>query len=1039
MKVSNPFAFRPAPVTFWIVLVYAAILIPLIIVHETVPLAESPRADLDEAWNDLKTLTQAYHPYNSRYNDEVRSWLLQRIKEILDHNGAAWSKETLGRTLAELPTSIGEWSPGADVVVFDDLVANFTSTISYGILGKRPGEKAPPGMGTYFEGTNIYVYIRGKQDKDGDWWTQDVEHADKLSGGGVLINAHYDSVSTGFGATDDGMGVVTVLQLIKHFSKEGNQPEHGIVALLNNGEEDFLWGSRAFGQSPIMPFIHTFLNLEGAGAGGRALLFRTSDQEVTKAYKGVKHPFGSVLMSDSFELGMIRSQTDFVVLNGIFGERGLDMAFYRPRARYHTNQDDVIHTTKASLSTMLESSRKVMTSLSGDTGNTFSGRRSDGKSDLAQNGSPTSGVWFDLFGSSFSVFGLKTLFAWSLTLLIASPIILMILTVILVKCDKYYFLISSVNSTDEWDAEPISIGGLKGLFRFPLAFVVSGALVVGGAFLVKKINPLIVYSSEYSVWAMFFSLFFVVFWFIMRGAAFVRPTALHRGYAMIWLFTLSWCFLVTVTVFEDRFHIAGLYAFVWLHAVHFFALFISLCELFALPKIHTYAQDTREDREETVASLTAGPRPESLISPSPGEAPSSAGGAAGDDDEEETVAPTEITPLVSKTTSDPERTTFATGYRRSVASISSESPEAKKSPSAEADEQPWSTNLPCWTWILQFLILGPFTVMLMGQIGLVISAAVSQTGSDGSSLLFPYMTIEGFCVVMLLPLSPFVHRMSYHVPTFLSLVFLGTLIYNLAAFPFSEANRYKTFFQQTLDIATGDTTVKFAGLEEYVKMIIDELPAARGKGVTCEESSRWGLVSCEFDGSDVPPRLAATTGPSSYEDLIKFNVTRDPTENKAKLEINAANTKACFVKFETPVSAFSVEGSTWDSRFGAWPESGLQVLKLWRRDWETSWKVDLEWSMPEDDEWVFVASPGEGELAAGGGYGSEELKQRDENGDVGDEEATMLNGRIVCIWSDANDKGTIPALDEALQFAPSWAAITKMAEGLVEGSVGFSV
>ena len=55
------------------------------------------------------------------------------------------------------------------------------------------------------------VYIRGLEDD--------------LGGKGVLINAHYDNASTGFGATDDRIGVVTVLQLIKYFTTPGNRPK----------------------------------------------------------------------------------------------------------------------------------------------------------------------------------------------------------------------------------------------------------------------------------------------------------------------------------------------------------------------------------------------------------------------------------------------------------------------------------------------------------------------------------------------------------------------------------------------------------------------------------------------------------------------------------------------------------------------------------------------------------------------------------------------------------------------------------------------
>ena len=182
---------------------------------------------------------------------------------------------------------------------------------------------------------------------------------------------------------------------------------------------------------------------------------------------------------------------------------------------------------------------------------------------------------------------------------------------------------------------------------------------------------------------MFLALFFVVFWFIMRGAAFVRPSALHRGYVLMWVFSMSWCILVAITVFEDRFHIAAGYAFVFFHGAAFLALFISLCELFALPKLQTYAQDRREDGEGVISPFPTAPQPESLISPSPGEAPSITAGETqqDDDNEEEAEAPTETTPLVGKSAADPERTTFATGYRQAGSILSdSQNPEPKKSP-----------------------------------------------------------------------------------------------------------------------------------------------------------------------------------------------------------------------------------------------------------------------------------------------------------------------------------------------------------------------
>jgi len=43
------------------------------------------------------------------------------------------------------------------------------------------------------------------------------------------------------------------------------------------------------------------------------------------------------------------------------------------------------------------------------------------------------------------------------------------------------------------------------------------------------------------------------------------------------------------------------------------------------------------------------------------------------------------------------------------------------------------------------------------------------------------------------------------------------------------------------------------------------------------------------------------------------------------------------------------------------------------------------------------------------------------------------------MWSDANQEGVIPALDEARKFLPVWTAVTKFADGLVEGGKRFII
>ncbi|KAH8658783.1 putative zinc metalloprotease [Tricladium varicosporioides] len=1020
MKCSAPFSFVPMAVTLFTAVVYLAILIPLLVVHETVPNAPSNPTlyrglNLTEAWLDLNELTNGYHPFNSRRNDQVRDWLLRRIEGILDSNNVSWDTDDQAggrqwiRASEPLPiTGLNEFpsdhahedlqtqkeAPAA--TVFNDIIANYTSTAltNIGVSGRRAG------ISTYFEGCNIIVYIRGTEDEEGEWWNPDFVSSTRVHGqGGVMVNAHFDSVSTGYGATDDGVGVITALQLIKYFTTAGNKPKKGVVALFNNGEEDGLYGAKAFLSHPMAKFVHTFLNLEGAGAGGRATLFRSTDTEVTRAYGRAHHPFGTVVSADGFALGFVRSETDYVVFRAE-GFRGLDVAFWEPRTRYHTDEDDTKHTSKDSLWHMLSASVETLKYLTSDTSGTFLGPRGDHDNGKVKNGSGTDGVWFDLFGRMFAVFGLRTLFAWSLTLLIVSPLILIVVSYILIRSDKFYFFAGSVKPAGH-ESEAVSLQGWRGAFRFPIAFVVSAALTVGAAFLIRKINPLIIYSSQYAVWSMSLSLFFCSYWFIMAGCNFVRPSALNRGYVLFWMFIFGWALLVAATVFEDRYKISGGYMFVIYESAIFLATLVGLLELFALPTKSSIIEALHDDHE-TMEGVDAVPHSDGIIEAADG----------GNDDVTEEAEASETTPLVSGNDHrGPFGATFARGYRRQYPDTTdgTTEPHEKKNHSF-GEEQKWSAKLPTWTWLLQFLLLGPFTIIIIGQVGLLLVTATAQTGTDGSPLLLPYLVVTLFSVLVLLPLGPFIHRVTHHIPTFLLLVFIATLIYNLTAFPFSRNNRYKAYFQQTVDLDTGLNRVTIAGLEEYVRDIISYVPSASGQQINCTARAtiRDGISFCSYSGPDanVVEKVAGVPPSKEYESWLTYNVTRADKQNKATFHISGKETKACIIRFDDPFTGFKVHGAAKsDGKWADVPETGSDQIKLWHRDWEREWVVDVEWPV------------------------SEGKKEGDEG----------RSGRVVCLWSDHNVPGTIPALDEVQRFAPEWTSIVKLMDGLVEGSKAFII
>lgn len=984
-KLSNPLAFTPLPVSILTTIVYAALFVGLIVVHVTVPPApNSPPhgINITEAWRDLQRLTRSYHPYNTRSNGLVRDFLLERIEDLISQNGKNTSIES-EKQKSKAPHARAA-ANDAGVFVFNDEVSNLTFSSDSKYLRA--------GTSVYFEGTNILVYIRGLEDDPTQWWR---EKDGKPSGkGGVLVNAHYDSVSAGYGATDDGVGVVTILQLIKYYTTEGNTPRKGIVALLNNGEEDYLNGARAYSQHPISKFPHTFLNLEGAAAGGRASLFRTSDTEVTRAYKGSPYPFGSVISADGLEAGLVRSQTDYVVFNGILGLRGLDVAFIDNRARYHTDQDDTRHTSKASLWHMLSAAIETTKALTGDTGDEFEGERGEG---LVNSGNGSQGVWFDLFGRAFAVLQAHTMFALSITLLVVSPIALLLTLFVLYKADKFYIFTGGRLYHHPDGDEEVPLFGWRGFFRYPFILVASSAVPVAFAYLLTKYNALIVSSSEWAVWSMMFSSWIFVAWFISRTADFARPTALTRFYAYFWIVIIAWALLVVNVVFEKHMRLGGGYFALFYFASAFVSAWISYLELFALSRKSKYCHEKMESsRRDSVSASQA-------LSPEASEhGPKDATLQDGDEEPEEA---TESTSLLGRN----GRTTFANYSRTDNESAISEDQENEivgKAGKWFGDEQDWSSSLPRWTWIFQLLLSVPINVIILGQLGFLIVEGLHQTGSDGTSTFIIYLFMSIITILLFIPLLPFIHRFTWHVPIFLLLVLIGTLAYNLSAFPFSTQNRLKVYFQQYIDLETGNHTTSLTGLPPYIHTIVDSLPSAVSGPVDCKPAYadlaiKDNRLNCQWSG--LPPNVLNEKAPvlrlpRHYSTWLSYNATLT-SPNTARFHFSGRQTRACRLEFSHPIYDVHVHGSSHsDDRFPKVSAGGSKELRLWSRMWEKAWTVDVRWS----------------------------------------DAVEGMEGNVVCLWNDGNGKA-VPALDEVRHFAPGWVAVSHLQGGLVEGRKSFTL
>lgn len=994
------------------------------------------RISVVDAWHDLQHITGdwGYHPYNSYANDRVKEYLITRIHDILRNNKIGVEARN------------GEWEEDdIKVQIVDDIASNITFAAE------------SKGVTVYYEGTNLMVIVKGTRSSPVLIADDKEREEEKERLGAVLVNAHYDSVSTGYGATDDGTAVVTLLQLISYFTNPNTlaekRPRRDIIFLFNNGEEDYLNGARAFAVSPWGKMPKIFYNLEGAGAGGRATLFRSTDTEVTEFYrKNVRRPFGSSVSADGFKKGLVKSQTDYKVFTEDMGLRGLDVAFWRPRSRYHTEDDDVKHTSRESVWHMLSGAIEVVEGMARDTKRSFEEPFEVGGTDS---------VWFDMFGRAFVLLRLHILFAISVTIATITPLVLLFTVYLLHSKNKLYMF---SNSTLHGKC----VHGWKGFFAYPIAFTLATCAVIGTAYLFVKVNPMIIYGSLYVVWACFLSEWFLVAWVVCKIGQWWRGSALTRGYTFGWMWLGWWGLLIYMCYLEDKKGISSGYFVLFNYAGVFIAFWISLLEQFALPPKdadnHAAAncQPLSPSHENPNNYIDGGRvfsyNPNSNLL----------------DPDEPRSPPTEHSPLLSSSRRGSANSSVGTrgrrpwrpSFRRYVdaddgASSHLTEPDSDASEGDQAIlrkgvykyEQRWSRELPIgWgTWVVQWLVSVPVQIILVGQIGLFLGEALGMTGADGSDILTVYLGIATFSILYLLPLAPYLHRITHHLAYACIVLFPVTLFYNLSAFPFTDEARLKIYFQQDYSLSNGTNIVSLVGVEEYIKMIIEnELPSAKGKEVICKKDwLRLGLSRCSWEG--LPPNVAR----GEREEWVEVTTVRAVAKRQAIFEIKGRETRACKMLFDKPVVGLKVDGvkanpgnstvektnrlhrhphedhtpySTphhypghyrgqlpptasprkppYEDRSPIYP-GGTTELRLWSRDWDRGWRVEVSWE--------------------------------EANTTSTSMEEDKLGGKVVCLWADVNEKGTVPAWDEVFAFVPKWAVGSKLSDGLVEGWVGFEV
>lgn len=203
-----------------------------------------------------------------------------------------------------------------------------------------------------------------------------------VTGKALLLSAHYDSVPVGPGASDDGIGVATLLEVGSILK---NRPlRRPIILLFNEGEELGLVGARAFLSDPLSRNVDSLLNFEARGVTGPATMFETSEPNgaaIAAFASAVDRPYASSLSTDVARL--IPNDTDVTA----YKERGwltLNFAIIGNETRYHSPGDDLASLDPRSLQHMGDQALDVASALSASVPHAHGSR-----------------IFFDLLGRGF--------------------------------------------------------------------------------------------------------------------------------------------------------------------------------------------------------------------------------------------------------------------------------------------------------------------------------------------------------------------------------------------------------------------------------------------------------------------------------------------------------------------------------------------------------------------------------------------------------------------------------------------------------------
>jgi hypothetical protein len=279
------------------------------------------------------------------------------------------------------------------------------------------------------------------------------------NGKALLLLSHYDSnPHSSLGASDDGSGVVVILEGIRAYLAKKEIPKNDIIICISDAEELGLLGAKAFvNHHPWAKEVGLVLNFDARGSGGPSYMMLETNggnKKLIEAFQDANtdYPVANSLMYSIYK--MLPNDTDLTVFRESANIDGYNFAFIDDHFDYHTVQDSY---ERMDLNSLNHQSSYLMATL-----NYFA------NADLENLKSEADYVYFN-----FPVFGMIFYpFSWVIPMFIVCVILFFLML---------HFGVLKKKLTKK--------GVIKGFYPFIASLLTSGAVAFFGWKLLLKIHP----------------------------------------------------------------------------------------------------------------------------------------------------------------------------------------------------------------------------------------------------------------------------------------------------------------------------------------------------------------------------------------------------------------------------------------------------------------------------------------------------------------------------------------------------------------------